>query len=139
MFCSKCGKEIPDNSSFCQFCGNKIEFVEQKEDNHEFKQTAPSVEFGEYTDARRKAVTLTLTAGIIGLLFLLMVLIFGFNFATIILAVLLMVFLTMRTAAYKKSEMHSIITTERRLKTSMKNQKVINKTLDSNLLRHVQV
>lgn len=104
MFCSKCGKEIPDNSSFCQFWGNKIEFVEQKEENHEFKQTTPSVEFGEYTDARKKAVTLTLTAGIIGLLFLLMVLIFGFNFATIILAVLLMVFLTMRTAAYKKSE-----------------------------------
>ena len=78
--------------------------MEQKEENHEFKQTTPSVEFGEYTDARKKAVTLTLTAGIIGLLFLLMVLIFGFNFATIILAVLLMVFLTMRTAAYKKSE-----------------------------------
>lgn len=24
MFCSKCGKEIPDGSIFCQFCGEKI-------------------------------------------------------------------------------------------------------------------
>lgn len=24
MFCNKCGKEIPDNSEFCNFCGNKI-------------------------------------------------------------------------------------------------------------------
>ena len=105
MFCNKCGKEIPDNSSFCQFCGNKIEFIEQEENkNDDFVSSLPSTTFGEYTDARKKAVSLTLTAGIIGLLFSLMVLIFGFNFATIVLAVLLMVFLTMRTAAYKKSE-----------------------------------
>ncbi len=24
MFCSKCGNEIPDNSSFCHFCGNTV-------------------------------------------------------------------------------------------------------------------
>ncbi len=23
MFCTNCGKEIPDNSNFCKFCGNK--------------------------------------------------------------------------------------------------------------------
>lgn len=23
MFCTKCGKEIPDGSQFCKFCGNK--------------------------------------------------------------------------------------------------------------------
>jgi len=32
MFCSKCGKEISDNSTFCQYCGEKIEGV-QKESN----------------------------------------------------------------------------------------------------------
>lgn len=25
MFCNKCGKEVPDNSSFCNFCGAKID------------------------------------------------------------------------------------------------------------------
>ncbi|MGN0197881.1 MAG: zinc-ribbon domain-containing protein [Candidatus Gastranaerophilaceae bacterium] len=24
MFCSKCGKEISDNSKFCQFCGTNF-------------------------------------------------------------------------------------------------------------------
>ena len=24
MFCTKCGKEIPDGSVFCQFCGQQI-------------------------------------------------------------------------------------------------------------------
>lgn len=24
MFCYKCGKEIPDNSLFCSFCGSKL-------------------------------------------------------------------------------------------------------------------
>ena len=24
MFCSKCGKEIQDNASFCPTCGNKV-------------------------------------------------------------------------------------------------------------------
>lgn len=105
MFCNKCGKEIPDNSSFCQFCGNKIEFIEQEENkNDDFVSSLPSTTFGEYTDARKKAVSLTLTAGIVGLLFLLMVLIFGFNIATIVLAVVLIVFITMRASAYKKSE-----------------------------------
>lgn len=24
MFCTKCGKQIKDNSNFCSFCGNKV-------------------------------------------------------------------------------------------------------------------
>lgn len=33
MFCNKCGREIPDESKFCRFCGNKIdrELFEQNE------------------------------------------------------------------------------------------------------------
>lgn len=30
MFCPKCGKEIPDDSSFCYSCGSKIEIKETK-------------------------------------------------------------------------------------------------------------
>ena len=29
MFCPKCGKEIPDGSKFCSYCGEKIEQVEE--------------------------------------------------------------------------------------------------------------
>ena len=108
MFCNKCGKEVPNESAFCPYCGNKLEIVEQNEDqvkeNYDFSSSAPAVEFGEYTDARRRAVNMTLIAGVVGLLFLLIVLIFGMSIATIILGVLLMVFLTMRTSAYSKSE-----------------------------------
>lgn len=32
MFCSKCGKEIDDNSEFCPFCGVSIELKEDKKD-----------------------------------------------------------------------------------------------------------
>lgn len=32
MYCSQCGKEISDNSKFCNFCGSKIEQVD-KENN----------------------------------------------------------------------------------------------------------
>lgn len=30
MFCTKCGKEIPDESRFCTFCGTEIENVNQQ-------------------------------------------------------------------------------------------------------------
>ncbi len=30
MFCSKCGKEIPDDSAFCPFCGEPTKKVEPK-------------------------------------------------------------------------------------------------------------
>ena len=27
MICNKCGKTLPDDSTFCQYCGNKIETI----------------------------------------------------------------------------------------------------------------
>ena len=38
MYCSKCGKEIKDNSNFCKYCGDKINIKQEIEDtaNNEF-------------------------------------------------------------------------------------------------------
>ena len=36
MFCTKCGKEIPDDSQFCKYCGSKVEPIADKaEDNRD--------------------------------------------------------------------------------------------------------
>jgi uncharacterized membrane protein YvbJ len=45
MFCNKCGKEIPDNSSFCNFCGQKIELLnKEKKEEQSQKQTEDQTE-----------------------------------------------------------------------------------------------
>lgn len=31
MYCSKCGKQIPDGSRFCQYCGTKVLYVQQNQ------------------------------------------------------------------------------------------------------------
>ena len=34
MICNKCNKEIPEQSTFCNFCGNKIiDISEEKSEN----------------------------------------------------------------------------------------------------------
>jgi hypothetical protein len=33
MYCNKCGKQITDNSVFCNFCGEKIEIIESEDSN----------------------------------------------------------------------------------------------------------
>lgn len=39
MYCSKCGKEIPNNSQFCQHCGNRLEIdIQQENQEIEIKQ-----------------------------------------------------------------------------------------------------
>ncbi len=35
MFCIHCGKEIPDESKFCQYCGNALEQVTAPEQRNE--------------------------------------------------------------------------------------------------------
>lgn len=35
MYCNKCGKQIADDSMFCNYCGVKIEISQQKETNKE--------------------------------------------------------------------------------------------------------
>ena len=31
MFCTNCGKEIPDDSVFCDFCGSRVQTEEERE------------------------------------------------------------------------------------------------------------
>lgn len=40
MFCTKCGKEMPDDACFCANCGNKT--LTHAQENVEFQQTEPS-------------------------------------------------------------------------------------------------
>jgi hypothetical protein len=35
MICNKCGKEIPNQSAFCTYCGSKVEKAEATEQNTE--------------------------------------------------------------------------------------------------------
>ena len=102
MFCNQCGKEVPENSSFCPYCGNKLD--NSIKDNINVVAQEPTVGVGEATQARSKAMSLTIICGIIGLLFLLMSLLFGISIPLIILAALFIVFLTMRSVAYKNME-----------------------------------
>lgn len=102
MFCNKCGKEVPNGSSFCPYCGNKIdESIKEKVNVVTEKVT---VEVGEATPARSKAMSLTIMTGIVGILILLMSLLFGMSYPLIILAVVFIIFLIMRSVAYKNVE-----------------------------------
>lgn len=43
MFCTKCGKEIPDTSNFCTSCGNKVRKLEQENINIQNEQQKNNV------------------------------------------------------------------------------------------------
>ena len=51
MFCKNCGKEIPEDSKFCSFCGYKLE-MESSQSNPE-EQSQP--EFSENTEQAKSA------------------------------------------------------------------------------------
>lgn len=55
MFCTNCGKEIPDESKFCKYCGNRIIKKE------ELKQIEKSdkTEITEHTNTTEKTVKVT--------------------------------------------------------------------------------
>lgn len=35
MFCTNCGKEIPNTSNFCRYCGNKVKKIENNMQNQQ--------------------------------------------------------------------------------------------------------
>lgn len=35
MYCSKCGKELPNNANFCSSCGNKIVYTQSIQQNYQ--------------------------------------------------------------------------------------------------------
>lgn len=55
MFCTHCGKEIPDESQFCKYCGNKI----SKNEETEQIEKAEKTEIAENTNITEKTVKVT--------------------------------------------------------------------------------
>lgn len=55
MFCTNCGKEIPDESQFCKYCGNKI----SKNEETEQIEKAEKTEIAENTNITEKTVKVT--------------------------------------------------------------------------------
>ena len=100
MYCNKCGKQIPDDSTFCPHCGNKLETIAQEET----ASIKSGVAIDEMTPARKKAITTTLLCGLYGILFILLVLLFGVGIHLIIMAIVFMVLMTINTASYKSVE-----------------------------------
>ena len=45
MLCKNCKKELPDNASFCKYCGEKVEHKKSKENNEksEFEKKVESI------------------------------------------------------------------------------------------------
>ena len=60
MICNKCGKKLPDDSTFCQYCGNKIEPTTAEADSDSTssisKEEAVAMLFSEMATRGKKAV-----------------------------------------------------------------------------------
>ena len=97
MFCNKCGKEVPNNSAFCPHCGAKIETLEKT-------VIDTGVEPTTFTPARKKAIITTILCGIYGLLYLLILLLFGMGIHVIAMTFGFLVMFIINGNAYKGIE-----------------------------------
>lgn len=88
MFCTNCGKEIPDDSNFCQHCGFNVEVVlippsidtvateEPKKEMFTKLTPAPPFEFKKFFSGYKKFFSGLI---VICILFLIISIIFSFN------------------------------------------------------------
>ena len=74
MFCSQCGKEIPDNSNLCEHCGSPIISHTKRETSINNDRTIPKSETHQSIGKR-----VLIVLGIILLIFGLLVFIFSFE------------------------------------------------------------
>ena len=63
MYCSKCGKEINENSNYCKHCGYKINVIQDIEDKTNNEITSPK----SNTNVKVKNIVYTLLLIIIGI------------------------------------------------------------------------
>lgn len=63
MYCSKCGKEINENSNYCKHCGYKINVIQDIEDKTNKEITSPK----SNTNVKVKNIVYTLLLIIIGI------------------------------------------------------------------------
>ena len=61
MFCTNCGKEIPDTSQFCKYCGNKIRKGEESDQikSNQVEQEKAVEKTAESTNNTEKKVKVT--------------------------------------------------------------------------------
>ena len=69
MLCENCKKELPDNASFCNYCGEKVEHKKSKENNEksEFEKKVESVikpEFENILNLLKKGYLLLIGVGL---------------------------------------------------------------------------
>jgi uncharacterized membrane protein YvbJ len=67
MFCSQCGKQIPDNSNLCEHCGSPIIINTKKETSINNEGTIPKPETHQ-SMSKRIFIVLVVILLIIGLL-----------------------------------------------------------------------
>ena len=98
MFCPKCGKEIPDGSKFCSYCGEKIEQVEEVKSEED-------IPLGISTKNRKTAFIFTFLIALYGIIFLIISLLFGMGWHLFIFAGAFVFLFTIGMTTYKKVEL----------------------------------
>ena len=97
MKCPVCGKEIPDNSKYCPYCGAQV----QKEETV-VEEELPSSGF---TSKRKQALILTLFFGIYGIILLLISLLFGMGWHLLIIAATAVFYFIFMMGSLRKVEL----------------------------------